>query len=287
MNRSTRNLRIRLSQGQLFWREVGQGLTIVFLHGSWQTGEQWTHVVSRLSPSYHCLIPDLLGFGESESPKNHYSIALEVECLAEYLKFLKVRRCVLVGHSLGGWVAATYALKYPHQVGGLVLLAPEGVASDALHGRWRWGRLLASPIPFVAWLVRSLLPLSRVVGHHSALEQWLRQRRVLRQAPVACQLLFNRRQIEIRTELLTDRLAELTCPVLLLRSEHDTAAAIALTEAYAQAPGAVIEYVPTTGSIEPWAINDWDVNRLDTGSLNGAIADSINSFIQQHYLNSP
>ena len=46
-----RNLRRQLKHGQLFWREVGRGSTIVFLHGSWSDGDQWHDILSLLGQS--------------------------------------------------------------------------------------------------------------------------------------------------------------------------------------------------------------------------------------------
>src|SRR6478672_1523022 len=95
-----RNSRIRLSQGQIFWREVGQGPVLVFLHGSWSDSSQWISVIERLSEDYACFAVDLLGFGESERPQVHYSIEFEVECLVEFLETLNLRQVYLIGHSL-------------------------------------------------------------------------------------------------------------------------------------------------------------------------------------------
>ncbi|NJO70702.1 MAG: alpha/beta fold hydrolase [Oscillatoriales cyanobacterium RM1_1_9] len=94
--------RIQLSQSHLFWREAGQGITIVFLHGQGQDGSQWLSVVQELSEQYHCLIVDLPGCGESDQFPGHYSIQAMTEILAEYLQALKVGRIYLVGHSVGG-----------------------------------------------------------------------------------------------------------------------------------------------------------------------------------------
>ncbi|MBA3923667.1 MAG: alpha/beta fold hydrolase, partial [Nostocaceae cyanobacterium] len=127
MNQQLRNSRMKLSGGRIFWREIGEGTAVILLHGSWQDSGQWVAVMDYLRQDHHCFAPDLLGFGDSEHPQIHYSIDFEVECLAEYLEALKLRHVYLVGHSLGAWVAASYALKYPDQIGGLVLLAPEGV----------------------------------------------------------------------------------------------------------------------------------------------------------------
>lgn len=243
-----RNARIRLTQGQLFWREVGQGQTIVFLHGSWEDSSQWLSLLERLSTECHCLAPDLLGFGESEQPNVHYSIGLEVACLAEHLEALKLRRVYLVGHSLGGWIAASYALKYLDRVEGLVLLAPEGVQVKGLGGRWRQARLLKLFV--VSWGLRSLYALRKIVRFRSV-ERLLQQRQQLRAFPTACKLLFQRRQAEIRSEQLQEQLKWLKLPVLVLQSEHDPSDVKRLNQAYVElAPYAELQQLPSSNLLE-------------------------------------
>ena len=225
---------MRLSQGQIFWREVGDGPAVVFLHGAWSDGSQWLSVVESLNSDYHCFVPDLLGFGESEKPNVHYSVQLEVECLQEYLEALGLRQVYLVGHSLGGWIAASYALKYLEQVQGLVLLAPEGVRIENAGRRWwRARRLLLCPMMLFK-LLRSLSLVAKLRGWQERIEQALRQRQQLRHSSTACKLLFQRRQSEIAAELLQAQLPWLKIPVLILQGEQDTAIAQALAQAYAE-----------------------------------------------------
>ncbi|MGJ3254579.1 MAG: alpha/beta fold hydrolase [Elainellaceae cyanobacterium] len=233
-----RNSRIRLSHGQIFWREVGQGDTLIFLHGTWTDGSQWVPVIQSLSQFYHCIALDLLGFGESEWTKRHYSIALEVECLAEFIDALKLRDVYLVGHSIGGWVAASYALRCPLQVKGLILLHPEGVAPPEMRDRWRQARWLTGNPPLIYWIARSLLPLARLVGAQVPIQRAIAHRKKLRRSPTACRLLFKRRRAEIREELLDNQLEHLRTPMLLLQGEHDQSECAVLTQAYAIAPNA-------------------------------------------------
>ncbi|PSB23774.1 alpha/beta fold hydrolase [Stenomitos frigidus] len=241
-----RNARIRLPQGQIFWREVGQGSTIIFLHGSWEDSGQWLPVIERLSADYHCLAPDLLGFGESEQPNVHYAIDLEVACLAEHLDALRLRRVYLVGHSLGGWIAVSYALKYLEQVEGVVLLAPEGVEGVGLRRRWWKARLLKLLV--VGWVLRSLHSLRKILKLRS-LEQLLQKRRQLLDCPVACKLLFQRRRAELRSEQLQEQLKWLKVPVLVLQGAQDTPIARLLNQTYAQlAPDAALQRLPSTSS---------------------------------------
>jgi pimeloyl-ACP methyl ester carboxylesterase len=206
--------RMKLPSGNLFWHEGGkpQAETVIFLHGSWHDSTQWLTLMQRLAPRYHCLAPDLLGFGESwREGKTPYSIALQVEALHSLLSALRIHRFRLVGHSLGAWVAGQYALTYADQVSGLAVLAPEGVTDRTLRGRWRRDRWLIapwSPLPLVLpWLGKA---------------HWAKamrdRRRCLRQAPAACKMLFQRRSAAISGELLNPGLGQLWLPTMVIES---------------------------------------------------------------------
>ncbi|MDZ8184661.1 MAG: alpha/beta hydrolase [Nostoc sp. ChiSLP02] len=234
MDRLFRNSRRKLSQGQLFWREAGAEIPVIFLHGAWNDSSQWLSVMESLSEDFHCFAPDLLGFGESENPNIHHSIDLQVECLAEFLQAVKLEKVYLVGHSLGAWIAASYALKYPENVNSMVLLAPEGVeiAGQAEYCR-RMRRLLSYP-PLAIKLLRSLIPLTKILGWYEKITQDLQLRQELLRYPIACQLLFKRRQAEFEAELLQKRLYMLEVPVLILQGAQDTPETLAKSQVYTQ-----------------------------------------------------
>ncbi|BAY79655.1 alpha/beta hydrolase fold protein (plasmid) [Nostoc linckia NIES-25] len=229
-----RNSRRKLSQGLLFWREAGTEIPVIFLHGAWNDSSQWLSVMESLAENFHCFAPDLLGFGESENPNIHHSIDLQVECLAEFLQAVKLEKVYLVGHSLGSWIAASYALKYPENVNGMVLLAPEGVEIAGQQEYCRKMRRLLNYSPLVVKLLRSLITLTKILGWHEKITQDLQLRQDLLRYPIACQLLFKRRQAEIEAESLQKRLYTIEAPVLILQGGQDTPDALAKSQVYAQ-----------------------------------------------------
>lgn len=247
-----RNSRVKLSLGHIFWHEVGLGQNLVFLHGSWDTSNQWLRTIEYLCPDYHCFAPDLLGFGDSERPNTSYSIDLEVECLAQYLNTLNLRQVYLIGHSLGSWVATSYALKYPDRVQGLVLLAPEGV-NTSLRGRWQTAQWLTTQPPVAYWLLRSIYPMAKWFGKETKIDELLMFRNQLIDSPVAMKLLFGRREAEIKAELLDAKLPELRTPLLLLQdSQNQTDASSSLCQSYAAlAANAEIQFINSGGSNLP------------------------------------
>ena len=237
MTLPVRNSRIRLSQGTLFWREVGHKTpTLVLLHGSWSDSHQWLPLMTRLGEDFHCLAPDLLGFGESsQSPQLAYSIALEVACLAEYLDALRSQSVYFIADSLGAWVATSYALQYPEQVRGLILIAPEGVNPSPLTGRWRLHRVLSRRFSLAAWLMRLITPIARGLGHAKWIARLHYLRRQLLTFPATCRLLFKRRQAELQAELLDDQLPNLAPPLWLICGQSDSPTAQTLSKTYAEA----------------------------------------------------
>ncbi|MEB3283648.1 MAG: alpha/beta hydrolase [Lyngbya sp.] len=250
--------RVKLSLGQLFWREVGQSdLNLVFLHGSWHDSSQWLPVFQYLSGEYRCFAPDLFGCGESDSPNIHYSIDLMVEILAEYLNLLKLEEVCLVGHSLGGWIAASFALKYPERVRRLVLISPEGVKASHQEGRWRWRRWLAHPPAPLYLILKLISPFAPLVKPGKKVKQTLQHRQQMLNYVGASRLLFKRRWAEYRSELLDERLSTLRAPVLILQGTHDQAIALSMSESYSViAPMADLQFIKPGGENLPQELPD-------------------------------
>lgn len=104
----------------IFHRELGSGSPIVLLHGFCETNEIWGEFASMLSKHYRLLIPDLPGFGKSELPKN-ISIDRCAALLWEWLENSGVKSPVIIGHSLGGYVALAMVAQKPDAVAKLGL----------------------------------------------------------------------------------------------------------------------------------------------------------------------
>jgi pimeloyl-ACP methyl ester carboxylesterase len=270
MNNFFRNSRRKLSQGLLFWRELGEGTSVIFLHGAWNDSCEWLSVMESLS-HYHCFAPDLFGFGESDYPNVHYSIDLQVESLAEFIHALKLEKVYLVGHSLGGWIATSYALKYSQQVYGLILLAPEGVEIEGQEKRLQKMRQLVKRSPVIFKLLRLLRPITKMFGWDQQIEQDWQLYQILVKYPTACKILFQRQQAEINAELLHERLYSLEIPVLILQGGEDTPHSRAMSKVYSQIPSSELKIIAHGKSDLP-------------ESCAGIIAGDIRDFIKSQEL---
>lgn len=117
---------------------------VVMLHGFTGSKENWYPLAARLRGNYRLLIPDLPGWGESErQPGGDYGFVAQAARVDAFIRALSPQRpVVLLGHSMGGGIAALVAARYPRQVARVGLLDAAGVrfkdnqfGSDVLAGR--------------------------------------------------------------------------------------------------------------------------------------------------------
>ena len=109
---------------------AGSGPPLLLLHGISDESASWHPVFGRLAQDHTVIAPDLLGHGESDKPRADYSVAAFSNGMRDLLDVLDVDRATVVGHSLGGGVAAQLAYQYPERVDRLVLVSTGGVARD-------------------------------------------------------------------------------------------------------------------------------------------------------------
>jgi pimeloyl-ACP methyl ester carboxylesterase len=232
-----RSSQIKLSAGQIFWREAGENHQpiVIFLHGSWDDSSQWQNIIALLSKNFHCFALDLLGFGNSTAIETPSSIETEVDCLHEFLNALKLRPVYLVGHSLGAWVAVSYTLKYPDLVQGVVVISPEGFSLanwQQYSGFTQW--LLAHPCLFKVWL-SGLAIMTSVSDGANPLVKRQKYWSFFNDFPTTCKILFQRSIKDIRCDLVADKLRQFRPPFLVLQSDLDSRSVIGQSQAYAKA----------------------------------------------------
>jgi pimeloyl-ACP methyl ester carboxylesterase len=103
----------------------GAGRPVVLIHGNPGSGQDWTRLLGPLAAHHKIIAFDRPGHGLSQRPK-HIDATVEVQArlLHDALKQLYVERPIVVGHSWGGALALVYAINYPKEVAGVVLVAP-------------------------------------------------------------------------------------------------------------------------------------------------------------------
>jgi pimeloyl-ACP methyl ester carboxylesterase len=126
----TQEKTVTIFGARIHYLEAGDAANpaVVLLHGLGGDSGNWAFNTGALAAKYHVLVPDQIGFGRSDKPLIGYRIGTYSDFLDKFLTELKIEKATLVGNSLGGWIAAFYALKYPDRVEKLVLVDAAGFA---------------------------------------------------------------------------------------------------------------------------------------------------------------
>ena len=113
---------ILFKNSKISYSDTGKGTAIVLLHGFLENQTMWQAFVPELSKKYRVITIDLLGHGNTECLGYIHSMEDNADLVHEVLSELRIRKAILVGHSMGGYIALAYAELYPETVKGLVLL---------------------------------------------------------------------------------------------------------------------------------------------------------------------
>lgn len=108
--------------------EKPNGKTLMLFHGKNFGGYYWTNVIKAMAAKgYRVLVPDQIGFGKSSKPFINYSFHQLAEFNKQLLDSLGIEQTVIMGHSMGGMLAARFALLYPKRTIQLIFENPIGL----------------------------------------------------------------------------------------------------------------------------------------------------------------
>lgn len=114
----------------IFFTDEGKGNALVFLHGFLENSNMWSAFVPVLTKKNRVICIDLLGHGKTDCLGYVHSMELMAEAVEAVLKYLKLRRFTIIGHSMGGYVALAFAEKNPDALKGLVLVNSTALADS-------------------------------------------------------------------------------------------------------------------------------------------------------------
>jgi len=219
---------------------------VLFVHGSPGTWEAWRGYLNdpELRGRAWLVAPDRVGFGGSERGHDEPSLARQAAALAAVVDREGGRAAIVVGHSLGGPVAAQLAIDRPDLVAGLLLVAP---SIDPALERHRWFNVAGSLV-----VVQWFLPVDWITSNR---EIWPLRR-------------------ELRE--LEPRLGEIRCPTVVLQGDDDDLVSPANADyVVTRLRGAPVEVVrvPQMGHFVVWqkpAMLRREIERLLAGQVAAA-----------------
>jgi len=115
---------------KIAYSDTGKGTAVVFLHGFLENSSMWDAFIPELSKKYRIITIDLLGHGQTECLGYLHTMEDQADMVFSVLTELRVRKAVIAGHSMGGYVALAFAELYPDSVKGIALINSTSVADN-------------------------------------------------------------------------------------------------------------------------------------------------------------
>lgn len=116
---------------RLHYRKAGQGNPVVLLHGFAEDSRIWDAMVSYLKNDYLLIIPDIPGSGQSALlPSDAPAMSMYAEAIHHILQHEKINPCIMIGHSMGGYITLAFAEKYPALLRAFGLFHSSAYADD-------------------------------------------------------------------------------------------------------------------------------------------------------------
>ena len=129
-----------LKNPSIAYIDYGSGAkTIVLVHGLASNAGFWRYNIPELAKEYRVIAVDLPGYGKSDKKAYPYNMTFYAEQIKRLTDELKIGKFTFVGHSMGGQIGITFALKYPEKLDKLVLTDPAGIEAF-MQGEGDWLR---------------------------------------------------------------------------------------------------------------------------------------------------
>jgi len=107
---------INYKSGLLHYQIIGDGFPVIFIHGFAEDGSIWENQVNDLSKRFKLILVDLPGSGRSSFNLLVITIDDHADCIHFILEEERIGSSIIVGHSMGGYIALAFAEKYPEKL---------------------------------------------------------------------------------------------------------------------------------------------------------------------------
>ena len=114
----------------IFYEDDGKGFPVLLIHGLAEDHTYWNGVKKHLASKFRIITPDLPGWGKSSLPENFKNIDEFADSIKTILDFEKITKCILIGHSMGGYVVLNFAKRFNDYLSGIGLFQSSALADD-------------------------------------------------------------------------------------------------------------------------------------------------------------
>jgi len=126
MSQAFSNQTLKVGADVYAYSKAGHGPALVIVHGVGGHKEDWRGVMAAMAPTHTVYAVDMLGFGGSSRDAADMGMKAQANALLALLDDQKIQKADIIGNSVGGWAAATFAASHPDRVKRLILVDPAG-----------------------------------------------------------------------------------------------------------------------------------------------------------------
>ena len=117
-------------QGIVHYEVYGRGRPVILLHGWLGSWGLWQETMAYMGRFYRTYALDFWGFGESGKKRDTYAVQDFVTLVDQFMQQLGINQAPLVGHSMGGTVSLSMAIRFPQRVSKVVVVGSPIVGSS-------------------------------------------------------------------------------------------------------------------------------------------------------------
>lgn len=200
----------------MLYRKIGHGAPLVMLHGFCAHSHIWDPVLIPLDDDYCLLVPDLPGFGKSPLPAAD-NLSAYVQPVIDMLDAEGIDQAVIVGHSMGGYIALELAATHPYRIRGLGLVHSHPYADTESQRSSREKAIRVIHEKGAAFYVKQFIP-----GlFNSTTDRLIVKATIASLEAQTAEGLVAGQQAMWQREDRTSVLEQADYPVLVLQGEHD------------------------------------------------------------------
>ena len=206
----------------------GSDGNILLIHGLGASAERWARVIPHLSKKYYVVVPDLIGFGFSDKPSVDYTPLFFSQFIFDFIKTLGITKTSLIGSSLGGQIVAECAITQSKMIEKIVLVSPSGIMKQ-------------STPTLDAYMLAALYPtqdgaktaFQMMAGINKEIDSDTINGFIQRMTLPNAKMAFMSTMLGVRNSApLSERLARISVPTLVVWGKHDTLIPITYSKDY-------------------------------------------------------
>jgi len=248
---------VSTSVGPIAYDEVGSGPAVLFIHAFPFAGELWAPQVAALSTQFRVVVPDLFGFGATALPDSGvWSIADGAAALAEVIDTLNLAPVVVVGLSMGGYIALSLVRLHPEKLRALVLADTRAEADSAEAKAGRDKAIAAVETGGAAAQVEAMLPKALGRTTHATRPGIVSEFRALGLAQTQDGVIAGLKALRDRPDAVAG-LSTILVPTLVIVGEEDELTPPAAAQVLAKGiPNATLKMLPQAGHLSNLEVPD-------------------------------